>query len=122
MADRDSSPLFPPVQLVASRAVSLLLDDVISRTGTPHVAGYYILHEGMIGELNGSLQEVKYSALAVDKSATEKQEDFPGTHGWLGFTDKYWLTALVPPQDAAINAHFRHTVDGVIDRYQADYA
>ena len=40
---------------------------LISRTGTPHVAGYYILFEGMIGYLGGSLQEVKYSSLSPDK-------------------------------------------------------
>ena len=43
--------------------VKLLPYGLISRTGTPHVAGYYILHEGLIGYLGGSLQEVKYSSL-----------------------------------------------------------
>ena len=110
------------VKNTGSAAVSLLPSGVISRTGTPQVAGYYILHEGMIGELGGSLQEVKYSALAVDKNApNEKKDDYTSTGGWLGFTDKYWLTALVPPQDEVIKASFRHTVDGGIDRYQADY-
>ncbi len=110
------------VKNTGSAAVSLLPYGVISRTGTPQVAGYYILHEGMIGELGGSLQEVKYSALDVDKNAPkEKKDEYTSTGGWLGFTDKYWLTALVPPQDEAIRASFRHTVDGGVDRYQADY-
>jgi YidC/Oxa1 family membrane protein insertase len=43
--------------------VKLLPYGLISRTGTPHVAGYYILHEGLIGYLGGSLREVKYSSL-----------------------------------------------------------
>ena len=37
--------------------------------------------------------------------------------GWLGFTDKYWLTALVPA--SAVTADFRHSPSG---GYQADYA
>ena len=41
--------------------------------------------------------------------------------GWLGFTDKYWLTSLIPPQNEAIKARFTHTVDAGVDRYQADY-
>src|SRR5947207_195071 len=41
--------------------VNLLPYALISRTGTPQVGGYYILHEGLIGELGGSLREVKYS-------------------------------------------------------------
>jgi YidC/Oxa1 family membrane protein insertase len=100
-----------------SAPVSLRPYGSISRTGTPAVSGYYILFEGPIGFLNGGLQEVKYTALTPAKST-----DFDNsTGGWLGFTDKYWLTALVPPQDAAINAKFRHTVEGGVDRYQADY-
>jgi YidC/Oxa1 family membrane protein insertase len=96
--------------------VSLIPYALISRTGTPQTAGYYILHEGLIGELGGSLQEVKYSSLSPNKPL-----DYDSTGGWLGFTDKYWLTALVPPQNEAIKARFRHTVEGGVDRYQADY-
>src|SRR5271163_4550822 len=96
--------------------VKLLPYGLISRTGTPHVAGYYILHEGLIGYLGGSLQEVKYSSLGP-----ETPRDYTSEGGWLGFTDKYWLTSLIPPQNEAIKARFTHTVDAGVDRYQADY-
>jgi YidC/Oxa1 family membrane protein insertase len=96
--------------------VNLLNYGLISRTGTPHVAGYYILHEGLIGELDGSLREVKYSGLTAGKPI-----EYASTGGWLGFTDKYWLTALVPPQDQAIKARFINRVEGGVDHYQADY-
>ena len=105
------------VKNTGSAAVSLKPYGLISRTGTPHVAGYYILHEGLIGDLDGSLKEVKYSALTP-----EKPEEYTAAGGWLGFTDKYWLTALVPQQDVAMKVQFRHTVDAnKVDRYQADY-
>ena len=48
----------------AMHPVKLLPYGLISRTGTPPVAGYYILFEGIIGYLDGSLHEVKYSALS----------------------------------------------------------
>jgi len=96
--------------------VDLLPYSLISRTGTPKVGGYYILHEGLIGELGGSLREVKYSSIEPGKP-----NDYSSTGGWLGFTDKYWLTALVPPQDEAIKARFTHVVEGGVDRYQTDY-
>ncbi|HMD65122.1 MAG TPA: membrane protein insertase YidC [Stellaceae bacterium] len=99
-----------------SDPVKLLPYGLISRTGTPHVAGYYILFEGLIGYLGGSLQEVKYSSLAPDKPL-----DYGSSGGWLGFTDKYWLTALIPPQSDALKARFTHTIDGGVDRYQTDY-
>jgi len=90
---------------------------LVSRTGTPQVAGYYILFEGMIGYLDGSLQEVKYSSLSPDKPL-----DYGPNGGWLGFTDKYWLTALIPPQHQGIkSARFTHTLDAGVDRYQTDF-
>jgi YidC/Oxa1 family membrane protein insertase len=94
----------------------LLSYGLVSRTGTPQVAGYYILFEGLIGYLEGSLQEVKYSSLSPGKPL-----DFSSTGGWLGFTDKYWLTSLIPPQDETVAARFTHTLEGGVERYQTDY-
>jgi YidC/Oxa1 family membrane protein insertase len=62
------------------------------------------------------LREVTYSSLQ-----TGKPTDYSSSGGWLGFTDKYWLTALVPPQDEQIKARFTHVVEGGVDRYQSDY-
>jgi YidC/Oxa1 family membrane protein insertase len=104
------------VRNTGTTPVKLLPYGLISRTGTPHVAGYYILHEGLIGYLAGSLQEVKYSSLSPGTPL-----DYSSEGGWLGFTDKYWLTSLIPPQNEATRARFTHTVDAGVDRYQADY-
>ncbi|HEV8032770.1 MAG TPA: membrane protein insertase YidC [Stellaceae bacterium] len=104
------------VRNAGNAPVSLLPYSLISRTGTPHVSGYYILHEGLIGELGGSLREVKYSALSPDKP-----DDFTSTGGWLGFTDKYWLTALVPDQKEEIKARLTHQLENGVDRYQSDF-
>src|SRR3954447_16287610 len=89
---------------------------LISRTGTPNVSGYYILHEGPVGYLAGSLREPNYSSLNPGAP-----QEYNSTGGWLGFTDKYWLTALVPPQDIPVKAQFRHSVADGVDRYQTDY-
>jgi YidC/Oxa1 family membrane protein insertase len=99
-----------------SAPAELLSYGLVSRTGTPQVAGYYILFEGLIGYLGGSLQEVKYSSLSPGKPL-----DFSSTGGWLGFTDKYWLTSLIPPQDETVEARFTHTLEGGVERYQTDY-
>jgi YidC/Oxa1 family membrane protein insertase len=96
--------------------VNLLPYGLISRTGTPQVAGYYILFEGLIGYLDGSLQEVKYSSLSAAQPI-----DYTSTGGWLGFTDKYWLTSLIPSQSEPVKARFTHTQENGVDRYQTDY-
>jgi YidC/Oxa1 family membrane protein insertase len=104
------------VRNTGTAAVKLLPYGLISRTGTPHVSGFFILFEGLIGYVDGALHEINYSSLSPDKPL-----DFRSKGGWLGFTDKYWLTALVPPQNASVKARFTHTVDGGTDRYQTDY-
>ena len=96
--------------------IRLLPYGLISRTGTPPVAGYYILFEGIIGYLDGSLHEVKYSALTPGQP-----DNFTSTGGWLGFTDKYWLTSLIPSQSEAVKANFTHTLENGVDHYQTDY-
>jgi YidC/Oxa1 family membrane protein insertase len=92
----------------------------VMRHGTPKVEGTYILHEGLIGFLGeDGLQEVDYSQIA------EEREIKPGAvnAGWLGITDKYWATALVPvaKEGADFQPRFLHARVGEVDTYQADY-
>ncbi len=89
---------------------------LVSRTGTPQVAGYYILFEGLIGYLDGAVREVKYSSLTPDKPV-----EYSSTGGWLGFTDKYWLTSLVPSQTEAIQTRFIHSLTVGVAHYQTDF-
>jgi YidC/Oxa1 family membrane protein insertase len=105
------------VKNTGSTSVKLTPYGLISRSGTPPVSGYYILYEGPIGYLDGAIRDVKYASLTPDKPT-----DFTSTGGWLGFTDKYWLTALVPTQGETIKAQFRKAVGpDKIDHYQVDY-
>ncbi|HVI29606.1 MAG TPA: membrane protein insertase YidC [Hansschlegelia sp.] len=88
---------------------------LISRRGEPQVAGYYILHEGLIGVMGDEgLQELPY------KKISEGARTFKATGGWLGITDKYWASALIPPQDKPYGARFAATTEGG-KAYQADY-
>ncbi len=104
------------VKNTGSAPVTLSSYGLVSRTGTPHVLGYYILFEGLIGELGGSLREIKYASLKPGEPI-----DYDSTGGWLGFTDKYWETAVIPDQRAAVKARFTHIVKGGVDRYQTDF-
>jgi len=93
----------------------------IRRDYTPQVAGYYVLFEGLLGVVDGTLQETTY---AKTKSDGDKKGgiayDATAAGGWAGMTDKYWLTALVPDQAVASTMNFRHIeADG--DHYQVDY-
>lgn len=76
----------------------------VARLYTPQTQNFFILHEGPIGVLgDANLVERSYSDLQG-----EQQLNYASTGGWLGFTDKYWATAIIPPQNEPINARFFH--------------
>ncbi len=89
----------------------------VQRQDTPLVAGWYVFFEGMLGVLDGKLQEVSYSDVAKPEGAV-KQES---VGGWLGFTDKYWSTALIPDTQTRVNATFQHAAVNGRDIYQTEY-
>jgi YidC/Oxa1 family membrane protein insertase len=98
-------------------AVTLFPYGLISRHGTPPTQGYYILHEGMIGVLGDQgLQEVTYKTIDDEKS-----RPFKVTNAWMGITDKYWATALMPDTDAQVQARFSAGELGAVKIYQTDY-
>jgi YidC/Oxa1 family membrane protein insertase len=96
--------------------VTLYPYGLISRSETPETLGFFILHEGLLGVFDGQLKEEHYDDL---QDAGKIEQTSKG--GWLGITDKYWLVALIPDQKEQLATAFRHTLDGKIDKYQADY-
>ena len=97
--------------------VSLFPYGLISRHGTPHTLGYYILHEGLIGVLGDKgLQEYTYGSVDDKKTV-----NFDVTNGWLGITDKYWAATLLPDTNAHLKARFSTGMLGTLKTYQADY-
>ena len=58
------------------------------------------MHEGFIGVFDEQLEEIDYDDIK------EKKEKYSAEEGWLGITDKYWMTALVPENDQSFKAEF----------------
>jgi YidC/Oxa1 family membrane protein insertase len=74
--------------------------------------------EGLLGVFNGSLEKTNYKDIAK-----QSQQEFAPTQqgGWLGFTDKYWLAALVPDQGQRFTGHFIDRKIEGRDIYQTDF-
>jgi YidC/Oxa1 family membrane protein insertase len=105
------------VSNVGNAPVTLYPFALISRHGTPKVSGYYILHEGLIGYLGDQgLQEYPYKKIDDAKTV-----NFKVTDGWLGITDKYWASALLPDTSAQLQARFSSNFVGTVRTYQTDY-
>jgi len=81
------------------------------------------LHEGAIGDFDGVLTEHDYGdledldVLRAEGGPTEITE--VKKDGWLGFTDKYWMTALAPKSGQAFNAVFKAQENGNTIAYQS---
>ncbi len=110
------------VRNASGAAVTLSPWTRIRRDYTPTTAGYYILHEGLLGVLDGRLKELTY-ANAKSEGAKNAGLAFSAasTGGWAGITDKYWLVALIPDQKQAETASFRSVKLPTGDGYQVDF-
>ncbi|MBS1168347.1 MAG: yidC, partial [Proteobacteria bacterium] len=91
---------------------------LVTRYGTPLVPGTWVLHEGLLGVFGSEgLTEATYKSL----KDSEGVKPAPVTEGWLGITDKYWATALIPEGGTTFQPRFSWALAGNIDTYQANY-
>ncbi len=82
----------------------------ILRNESPDVTNFYILHEGLIGVLDEQLIEEDYDDIREKKfSQTAKS-------GWIGITDKYWITSIIPDANKEFRADFSYK-----DKFKASF-
>ncbi|MGB0959006.1 MAG: membrane protein insertase YidC [Halocynthiibacter sp.] len=99
----DDDYLFTVTQSVEntmSDAARLYPYGLIARHGEPDVVGFFILHEGVVRMSDGELQEIDYDDMPdmnfSDREGARVDAIQVADDGWVGFTDKYWMTALAP--------------------------
>ena len=97
---------------------------LIKRINTPDTINFFILHEGLISLLNDELLEKDYDDLIDDCSSANTSKnlycDNKSQGGWLGFTDKYWMSILIPDPIESINVNYRYGNNGR-DNYRIGY-
>ncbi len=82
----------------------------ILRNNSPEVTNFYILHEGLIAVLDEQLIEEDYDDIKEKKFSQNAQS------GWLGITDKYWITTLIPEANKEFRTDF-----GYKDKFKASF-
>ncbi len=114
----DAGYLFTAEQHVVNRGgapVAARPFALVSRVGVSADPDWWTMHVGPVGLFNGVADyDNNWSDVAEARERT-----FASRGGWLGFTDKYWLTAIIPDQSRNVEAAFRH--NGGTDSYQADF-
>lgn len=114
----DQNFLFTVEQRVANASaapVALRAFGYVNRTGRGPDKNGINLHVGPIAVLDGTLME---GDIDYDKLREKGPQIINSKGGWLGITDKHWLAALIPDQQAAIEGRFT-AADA--DRYQVDW-
>lgn len=101
----------------SSKPIALRPYGIINRIYTQTEASNAILHEGPIGAIGDKLEDVTY-----EKIKDKKTQNFDVNKvNWLGITDKYWLTALIPDKRFVYNSNFSYGIVSGQDRYQVDF-
>ena len=112
--DLDDKYLFKITQTVKNNTnniIELYPYAQITRNKVPDdIQNFYISHEGFIGVFDGELKEDDYDDVEEKKIVREANE------GWLGITDKYWMTAIVPKKGENFKTTFLYK-----DSFKANY-
>lgn len=113
----DDNYMFSVTQSVTNNSgttASMAPYGILARHGTgedadlPGLKGFFILHEGVVGMTDGTLEEISYSDVRdfdIDPNEGAQAEVFQvQENGWIGFTDHYWMTTLIPEPGSKFKA------------------
>ncbi len=104
------------IQNNSSKSVELYPYGQITRNQKPvleagSMSGTLILHDGFIGVFDEDLEEYDYDDIK------DKKKEHNADNGWLGITDKFWITALVPGKNQSFRGEFVYKSDS----FKANY-
>jgi len=76
---------------------------LIARHGLPNdLQNIFVVHEGVVGRVDGELSEIDYADIpdmdVIEGEGHTGVKSDAGVDGWIGFTDHYWMSVLVPEQ------------------------
>ena len=95
---------------------------IVARQGEPDVIGFYILHEGVVRASDGKIQEIDYDDMPDQDFSDAERANVDkikvAEDGWIGFTDKYWMTTLIPASGQPFTSVSKYSSSN--DTYQTD--
>ena len=112
----DNNYMFTVEQIVennSSKNITLYPYGLINRKHQKTETASGVVHEGLIGVMDSTLKEVKYSALEDGE-----KEEFASDGGWAGFSDRYWFSAFILDNNQESKVKFSRTGK---ELYQADF-
>ena len=104
-------------------AVSIAPYAVLARHGEPtDLKNFFILHEGVVAMTDGEYSEIDWDEMPEfafnQRAGARTQEQDITENGWIGFTDHYWMSVLIPTQGTAFKSVAKY--DERRDIYQTE--
>lgn len=86
---------------------------ILARHGIPpDLKNFFILHEGVVAMTDGEYSETDWDDMPefeFDQRAGARTETRNITeNGWIGFTDHYWMSVLIPIQGTAFKSFLKY--------------
>ncbi|WP_424976258.1 membrane protein insertase YidC [Dinoroseobacter sp. S124A] len=95
---------------------------IIARHGEPETVNFFVLHEGVVAMADGGLIESDYDDMLdydfVEREGARAEVTQIEQNGWIGFTDKNWMTTLIPTPGQAFTSVAKYV--GNADIYQTE--
>ncbi|MDD9718870.1 membrane protein insertase YidC [Dinoroseobacter sp. PD6] len=95
---------------------------IIARHGEPDTINFFVLHEGVVAMADGSLIESDYDDMLdydfVEREGARAEVEQVEQNGWIGFTDKNWMTTLIPTPGQPFTSVAKYV--GNADIYQTE--
>ena len=111
------------VENTGAGAVRLAPYGIVARHGLPDdLQNFFILHEGVVRKVDGQLDEIGFNDIPdlefVQREAAAAEVVEVEANGWIGFTDKYWMTTLIPGADQPFTSVTKYVA--AADIYQTE--
>ncbi len=96
---------------------------IVARHGLPaDLQNFFILHEGVVRKSDGTLNRLSYDELPdldfVEREGARADLIDVTEDGWIGFTDKNWMTTLIPGAGQPFTSVTRYVASA--DIYQTE--
>ncbi len=93
------------VENAGAASVSARPYGLLRRHGQPEdLKNFFILHEGLVRMTDGELEETGYDDITEyafdERERTQAERLDAEASGWIGYTDHYWMTTLIPDQSS----------------------
>ena len=111
------------VENTGSASASMAPYGILARHGEPQgLKNFFILHEGLIAMADGTLTETDYSDMPDfafnDREGARAEVTQVTENGWIGFTDHYWMSTLIPAAGSPFKSVAKY--DNQRDIYQTE--